>query len=416
MLFEVDHQGTNAVGAGQAFGQIPSIISGRWTSQAGSNSLGGFVANMLAAQCLFDATGSPSDVYAGFAAVDAGSGGNSIPRPCGLYVYAQTGTTQGIGVWIRPGSDVGIKLEGDATNITFGADDDASIVYDGTNFVYSSRDVGIGNHSFTGGSIQAVDGSGAECAYGFNNNAGMGMFASSTTSLNLAVNATTGLNLLETTSTTYVNAGLGATASLNDSYPLQVTRTQNAATYVNAANNSTGASARTAFLASNGIYDTQFGVFGTGPSTTPAYDRSSYIECGTSVLGHSFITKVAGQHFDFYLGSRTASGLNVRVDDDGLTTYKGVTRATQTITAVSDTLVASDHIIFIDASSNAVTINLPAAASHTGREYELICTDSTNTVTIDANGSETISGDLTITLVQYESIIIISDGTNWWVK
>lgn len=93
----------------------------------------------------------------------------------------------------------------------------------------------------------------------------------------------------------------------------------------------------------------------------------------------------------------------------------GVIGNAVTITATTATLNDTNDIVFINAASNAVTVTLPAAADNISREYELICTDSTNVVSITGNGSETISGDLTITLVQYEAISIISDGTNWMV-
>lgn len=82
------------------------------------------------------------------------------------------------------------------------------------------------------------------------------------------------------------------------------------------------------------------------------------------------------------------------------------------------TLTASDDLILANSSGGAFTLTLPTAAGITGKVYHIKKTDSTfataNAITIDGNGSETIDGDLTTTLnTQYESISIVSDGTNW---
>lgn len=69
------------------------------------------------------------------------------------------------------------------------------------------------------------------------------------------------------------------------------------------------------------------------------------------------------------------------------------------------------------ASGGAITLTLPAAASWTGHEINCKKTDSTaNVVTIDGNSAETIDGAATRALkTQYESITLISDGSNWWI-
>lgn len=65
----------------------------------------------------------------------------------------------------------------------------------------------------------------------------------------------------------------------------------------------------------------------------------------------------------------------------------------------------------------SITITLPTAASAKWRKYIFKKIDSSvNTVTIDADGAETIDGALTFVLtVQYQAIEIQSDGTQWWI-
>lgn len=81
------------------------------------------------------------------------------------------------------------------------------------------------------------------------------------------------------------------------------------------------------------------------------------------------------------------------------------------------TATASDYTIICDASSAAFTITLPAAASHTDRIYHIKKIDSSsNTVTVDGNGSEPIDDATTAVLTtQYESITIQSTGSEWWI-
>jgi hypothetical protein len=82
------------------------------------------------------------------------------------------------------------------------------------------------------------------------------------------------------------------------------------------------------------------------------------------------------------------------------------------------TLTSSDDVILADASGGAFTLTLPAAASNTGKVFYIIRTDNTpaNALTLDGNGAETIQGATTRALyTQYESVKIISDGSNWAV-
>lgn len=81
------------------------------------------------------------------------------------------------------------------------------------------------------------------------------------------------------------------------------------------------------------------------------------------------------------------------------------------------TAVLTDDVILVDASGGAVTITLPAAADRTGKQYDIKKIDSSgNAVTIDGDGSETIDDSLTnIIGAQYNSVTIVSDGTEWWI-
>lgn len=79
------------------------------------------------------------------------------------------------------------------------------------------------------------------------------------------------------------------------------------------------------------------------------------------------------------------------------------------------TLTAADGIVLCDASGGVFTITLPPASSNI--MYSIKKIDSSgNIVTIDADGSETIDGDLTVSLdAEGESITLVTDGSNWFI-
>jgi hypothetical protein len=85
--------------------------------------------------------------------------------------------------------------------------------------------------------------------------------------------------------------------------------------------------------------------------------------------------------------------------------------------ATATTLTINHFLVLVDASSGGITITLPASASHTNRIYTIKKIDSSgNKVTVDANASETIDGELTIDLkLQYSYITIVCDGTEWFI-
>jgi hypothetical protein len=81
------------------------------------------------------------------------------------------------------------------------------------------------------------------------------------------------------------------------------------------------------------------------------------------------------------------------------------------------TTTLDDHTILCGASGGAFTITLLAAADAIDQVLYIKKTDSSgNAITIDAAGSETIDGDLTVSLSsQYEALLLHCDGSNWHV-
>jgi hypothetical protein len=79
------------------------------------------------------------------------------------------------------------------------------------------------------------------------------------------------------------------------------------------------------------------------------------------------------------------------------------------------TMLAATEYLTCDATSGAITVNLPAATG-TGKVYYITKIDSSvNAVTLDGNASETINGSLTTTLnTQYESVRIVDAASGLW--
>lgn len=79
------------------------------------------------------------------------------------------------------------------------------------------------------------------------------------------------------------------------------------------------------------------------------------------------------------------------------------------------TLHETDTVVRVDATSGAVTVALPAAATVAGMIFIIRKVDSSgNAVTIDPNGAETIDGAATKSLAtQWASAMIMSNSISW---
>ncbi len=87
------------------------------------------------------------------------------------------------------------------------------------------------------------------------------------------------------------------------------------------------------------------------------------------------------------------------------------------VTTSPVTLDLNDDVVLVDATIGNITINLPTAASAKAKVYIVKKINSSNTVTIDPDGSETIDGASTASLTsQNTSREFYSDGTEWWIR
>ena len=99
-------------------------------------------------------------------------------------------------------------------------------------------------------------------------------------------------------------------------------------------------------------------------------------------------------------------------DDDAQTAVYGLTN---TITVTADGAVDVTNLaVFIDATSNDITLTLPTAAGITGISINLKRVDVTvNTVLIETTSTETIDSSTGAILATNQNLLLVSDGTNW---
>lgn len=122
------------------------------------------------------------------------------------------------------------------------------------------------------------------------------------------------------------------------------------------------------------------------------------------------------------VASPTAGMVVYDTDMKGISYYNGTAWTTANNKNVATktanyTALQSDDVILGDATSGAITITLPTAVGFSGKVFNIKKTDSSvNSVTIATTSSQTIDGALTAPLIsQYQSLTLVSNGTNWSV-
>jgi hypothetical protein len=111
-----------------------------------------------------------------------------------------------------------------------------------------------------------------------------------------------------------------------------------------------------------------------------------------------------------YTGSPDAQRLNAGALNELI---KGTRNGVEVTSAT--TLESGQTIVFANATGGAFTITLPPANKFEGLTFDIKKVDSSsNAVTIDGDGSDTIDGATTYALAsQYEAVELYSDGEAW---
>jgi hypothetical protein len=78
------------------------------------------------------------------------------------------------------------------------------------------------------------------------------------------------------------------------------------------------------------------------------------------------------------------------------------------------TLTTSDEVVLANAALGSFTLTLPTASGNTNLFAVKKIDSSGNSVNVAASGGQNIDGGSTATVrVQYASISVVSDGSNW---
>lgn len=147
----------------------------------------------------------------------------------------------------------------------------------------------------------------------------------------------------------------------------------------------------------------------------------------TSILTHGLVPNEGGGCLttdvpDFVwdaLNNRLGVGTgnpSFNVDNSGTLRAYGITL--NIVTKIEDyTATGADDTILCDASEEGITVTLPAASTLSGKILKIKKIDSSESaINIDADGAETIDGNLTASLAsQWDVKQIQSDGSNWFI-
>jgi hypothetical protein len=94
---------------------------------------------------------------------------------------------------------------------------------------------------------------------------------------------------------------------------------------------------------------------------------------------------------------------------------KRFSRDTKAVTATTYAVALTDEFLRADATSNAVTLNLPPASTATDKTYWVEAVNVANTITLDPDGAELINGAATKTIGTAGRLTVIyCDGTGWF--
>lgn len=130
-------------------------------------------------------------------------------------------------------------------------------------------------------------------------------------------------------------------------------------------------------------------IYTSGPQITAGYSFAQYWNASTTVAGITTFDAV-GTSPSFIF----AKGISLPY----------VAKTSTYTTTLSDYTV--------NCTSGTFTVNLITAVGNTGKIF-VIKNSGVGTITVDANGSQTLDGSTTVTLTTMQSVTIQSNGANW---
>ena len=171
---------------------------------------------------------------------------------------------------------------------------------------------------------------------------------------------------------------------------------------------------------------------GAGTATNKALVPSNISSLDLSAMDNTtsaFISDITSESLNDLSDVSFTAGAgidNYVLTYDHSTTSWGAEASSVSNTPLTSASPSSDYTISSTAGSERayiltpsadINVNLPSASTAgSGFKYIIKNMSSAYTLTVDANSTETIDGTLTYDInVQYQSLTIISDGTNWLI-
>jgi hypothetical protein len=247
---------------------------------------------------------------------------------------------------------------------------------------------------------------------------------------NVAIDPPTGVASFNATNPEKLLVDAGTTSSVN-----AIVGKGNNSTYlqlnIQNLNNGGNASSDVVATADNGNETTNYVDLGMNSSGNTSGVMGGADDAYLYTTGNNFLigTATAAKALVFLTGG-TTQGTNERMRITGTgnvgistttpnsTLQVGGSMALPWVTKTSSyTVLATDYTILCNNTSGAITITLPTASGIAGRVYVIKkISGAGNNVTIDGAGAETIDGSTTdLITTQYNSIMIQSDGTDWYI-
>ena len=159
-------------------------------------------------------------------------------------------------------------------------------------------------------------------------------------------------------------------------------------------------------------------------TTTATFDSTKFqaiSDTGTSITNWAEgLTVSVGEYYEYDDVLYKVTEEHTTTGTFDITKFQSISTSNEVLTSVTDgttNLTGKDKKVKANATSGDVTLNLPTAVGKEDDVVTITKTDSSaNTVTIVPDGAETISGDSSrILYYQYQSLVITSDGSNWFV-
>jgi len=109
-----------------------------------------------------------------------------------------------------------------------------------------------------------------------------------------------------------------------------------------------------------------------------------------------------------------ASGALKLIEAEDLATeVKALAPVEREVTTLSSNTTLSTQDVVVGNSGGGITLTLPDAATNEGKRY-YISNRGAGAVTVEADSGDTINGDASVVLAQYEGCVVISVGNGLW--